>query len=641
MGFYFTPWVSDMLDLSGGCGSWNLSMNQGLAHLQATSYMNSCWTCGCGFSPYSSMGNGLEYLLDPSFAMWQTANGISSSNNLWGNNFGNFGNFFNPWQSNQTTPNNNKKKDDTPEERASKYDFNTLEELMNDYAKSIGGSAGDNLKDEIKNIKNDKDKSWKEKLDALKALYDRTLDKNSDKFKEFILKNNKLKLSVGINRDKFLTDLIRKSGYDYLIRGLKDDEKDYKISDMKDNFDRLCEADGNASALESVTSDNVLEVISSYNSNYVGGIAKDFVKGYDNISSNAKGKEAKNSIKTRQNTAVESLEHLIEALKTRANGIMDSLTSDAQTNLKTSIDNLQKCIKTDKEGQKSLDSKSFVDAFNKLYAQVRLAEVQKIELELDNMYKDMSNKKISSVVQLSKTTKEDLAKEIYNSTDTSNVDSLVDKIECEKPKDVEDVTLSGTHNNGSVQNEEEQEENEFEKAGLIGKTGDKLSDGTIVYESKDAKIGLPVGAPCVLEGDGVTELNHQQSIEYGILKEKVGELGHLDQEEKLALYLSYEDIGKLTAGVFYVVDKDNGIVRTISDVEYKAYLNAIGEEDAVELLINLGTIDEAKTGTTLRTAEIDGNEYQLYICKESDSRINLEKGKTYYIKDGEFIKYNV
>ena len=99
MGYNYIPWVSDMLDLSGGCGSWNLSMNQGLAHLQATAYMNSCWTCSCSFSPYSSMGTGLDYLLDPSFAMWQTANGISSSNNIWGNNFGNFGNLFtNPWQ---------------------------------------------------------------------------------------------------------------------------------------------------------------------------------------------------------------------------------------------------------------------------------------------------------------------------------------------------------------------------------------------------------------------------------------------------------------------------------------------------------------------------------------------------------------
>ena len=210
MGLFGTLWIQDMMDASNGFGSWQLSMNAGLAHMQASSFLNSCWSpSGFGFMPYSQL-DSMSYLLNPNFAAWQASTGNSSSNtssifgnwgginsgftstpgfNPWGNSWNNIGNTGNT--GNTDSP--EKEKDDENEEKAE-----DLKSVINEYAEYLTSSNnrtdrinGEKLLKEIEEI--EKKSSWKDVKEGLEGLYNKILNDDSVSYAKYIAQKTKRK----------------------------------------------------------------------------------------------------------------------------------------------------------------------------------------------------------------------------------------------------------------------------------------------------------------------------------------------------------------------------------------------------------------------------------------------------------------
>lgn len=542
MGFEYIPWISDMLDLSGGFGSRQLSMNQGLAHLQASAYMNSCWNVGGGFMPYNSFGNGMEFLLDPSFAMWQTSNGISSSANMYGNlnlgnysNFGNFGNFRLPWQ--QTPPSNNGggNSDLSPAEQTDKDKFTDLKTTIDNFANSIinnkdnepaaNVTKANRLKNRAKEIMDNKDKNWEEKLTELRSLYNTEIMGDSatkNKYKDFIKNNMTVKFEVNSKikdtngSNLALRALIQKTGYGNDVSGVN-------IDDIKKCLDALKKGENaNASALESINENNILEFLSAYNSKYNTGSGNNdficyFVSKYTALSP-----DKANDAESEQERALTSFNKVRNALIDRARGIADQLLEDASNNDKKYKSALEKAITELADAEVNNDIKG---KFNNLYAMVRMAEIKVIEREIDSRFcgdPSDGNNLPSALLNLSGETEADLEKEGI---------TTVPKVECKPVETMQIVEApegsSGSEGSGSASSTVTKTQSDMEKdfcdnedyKDCFEKTG-KVVDGKTVYKWTDGPMAgnseITAGTLFVIDDGKARKLTKPENRLYGV-----------------------------------------------------------------------------------------------------------------------------
>lgn len=487
MGYEYIPWISDMLDISDGFGSRQLSWNQGLAHLRASSLMNSCWTPSGGFSPYIGCGNGMEFLLNPSFAAWQTSMGISSSpNSCFGNgfnigNFGNFGNFgfgMNPWQTTPTNPSNGNNPQPGTTEARSKDEFNELKKILTDFANTLSATDKNTLLGNIDAIFKNKDMSWEDKLKELKNELKSLLNDptNRDAFRKYLMTHHKDKFSINSKLPSAeLERLIKYTGFDgdYNSSDVSADT----LSAIKNAIDQMQDNGVDLAPIE-LGNDDVIKVLSAYNTQYKsagGSLIEHLIEKYNNITDDARKLTATNAYIT-----------LANSLKNRAEGIKSRLDATSKANIEKAIEDLNKHVV---DGKLADTSRSAAD-FNNLYAMVRMAEALVIEQEVDARFGgdfiDDATLKPSAILGLAEATKTDLTAEGIT-TPTVAV-APVARLNITPRQTTPAEGNPPSVNTGVVSGDQATKEKEFEdnpdNTDCYSKTG-RIVDGKTVYKWTD------------------------------------------------------------------------------------------------------------------------------------------------------------
>jgi len=509
MGFEYIPWISDMLDLSGGFGSRQLSMNQGLAHLQASAYMNSCWNVGGGFMPYNSFGNGMEFLLDPSFAMWQTSNGISSSSNMFGGvnfgnlgNFGNFGNFTLPWQ--QTPPSNN------GGGSGNTYDAN--KDKCADYTNLLKGY--------IKYLNNDHDhREW---IAAANNIINKSITKDYTYENKY---NDLLELAKGIDKDN-LNDYIKEDMANFTLNGkslktrlfeagfegVKDDTVVKLADDYKKNLDKFKEDDTNLDTQDNnVTKDNIIPLLSYYNSNKGTALIQELNSKYGNPDKD----EAKENV-------IKAMNKLATKLKEKAEDCKNKYNEATQAKIETYINGLTELSKDANAGTRE----NFIKAFDNLYMTLRYAEAATIENDFNKLYGDIGAVaffKSDNANSVSVKTKSDLDGE--NLKGTENGEGVGPA--AHRANTLPEGSTSGSEGSGSASSTVTKTQSDMEKdfcdnedyKDCFEKTG-KAVDGKTVYKWTDEPMAgnpeITAGTLFVIDNGEARKLTMPEKRLYGV-----------------------------------------------------------------------------------------------------------------------------
>ena len=451
MGLFGTQWIQDMMDVSCGFGSWQLTMNAGLAHMQATSLINSCFSfSGFGFTPYSSMSS-MDYLLNPNFAAWQASNGISSNPASIFGNWGGMANSytggttFTPWGNTWTnnTPDSTgntgskKREEDKPYENKA----TDLKNLLNgyaDYLKKTGSGGnkteGENIEAEVKKYWDDSELSWQDISKKLDVLYKKIL--NNSTHKEYIANYIADKTEITIDGEpKNVKACLNKAGLN---------ESKYKniANTIKGDINTLDAEDPNIATLESAVRDaeTLLGVISAYNGSLIGDFCNKYNKDITDVNKKA--------------TASQPVIMAIETLIAEADSISKDLKDCAELN--NAVRELRKNVKN------GFNTDNLKTRFEKLYAAVRVAEAAIIEERIKAKYDTIDGDKLAKNLDFVNKTKEDLAEELHGSKNNiSQVNNLVGKITAKKETSVESVTgRGGTVDNGDVDEDMTPEERE-------------------------------------------------------------------------------------------------------------------------------------------------------------------------------------
>ena len=620
MGLFGTLWIQDMMDASNGFGSWQLSMNAGLAHMQATSLLNSCWTpSGFGFMPYSQL-DSMSYLLNPNFAAQQAMNGISSGSST--SIFGNWGGMnsgftnnpgFNPWGNSWNNIGNNGKTDDTDsperkEDAENEEQADDLKSVLNEYANYLTTSNnrtdrknGEKLLKEIEEI--EKKGSWEDVKNALEKLYNKTLTDNSASYAKYIAQKRDLEID-----GKTITDLIQNTGFENTTMIDKNEYISKAVADINKEINSMSKNGSRQDTLDSLCrdKDNILAVISYYNSSYSSTLIEDFVNKFND--SNTFNGDDVTGIK---DTAIGGLRTLINGLTLKAN----DLTSYVDEDTKESIENLIKELNDYNLSDDTIDD-GIITTFNDLYKLVRLAEVKKVENDIDAQYAELGNKKISDLLKLRQTTIMDLAKELSETDE--EVGALADSIEYVSAGHSVDVTNRDSNNgNGGIENNNNSAIQAYIDDGTLSDTGKTSADGLKIYVVEQEGLGLPKGTLCRLKnknGDRLMRLTSQEFIKYNLDAGVIEELGKING---LTIYSGLDNQGVIEEGRFYVLDGND--IRPASD------------EELEKIYLDYGDIKVVANTTTQ-----DNRQVYKYVGEDLEE---IKKNDLCYFENGELKKY--
>ena len=397
MGLNSTPWVPDMLDTTCSFGSMNLLWNQALADIQARVCMNVFNLCGFNFMAYPGSSSGLEFLLDPRYAWMQTFGKGNNGNIFDFSNFDSWNNGMDWFNKNDTPPSN---------DSGSSYDPNKakcddLIHLLDGFIKYLESTNDPAHREwvskakELKNKKTTKDYTYENKYnDLLKLCQDGI---NKDLLSNYLISEDSA-LNIGGVK---LRDLLRNAGHPDVLAE-KDEVKDI-AEDYKKDLDKFSENDTNLDAFDNrLTTSNVLAIIGHYNSNNAESLMKELKSKYDTVYKEGHiDKDANNKV-------IKAMNHVAGVLKSKAESRKNLYNPATQT----AINDLVKLLPIISENEQPTDA--FVNAFDKLYETLRLAEISVIEKDFNSLYKDIGvvplfEKNDSRSIQ--KKTQDDLAGE--------------------------------------------------------------------------------------------------------------------------------------------------------------------------------------------------------------------------------------
>ncbi len=386
-------WQPSLLayDLSSGSqwGSMNIHMNQAWADMQARSTLYMTPTMGFGnFMEYGMPNGGLNFLCDPGYTIgqwqWNQNNmggcgfgnfGMNGMN--WGNNpWGNFG-----WQGGNTSGSNPSAA--TPEERAAQKKYNKLLALVKQLASDDSKlpAARKEALDEI--AKHPVGKTYKEKLESLKAEYNRV---SKEDIKKFLTSNAAKSFTTdgSTNNANSFYNKLQKVGFEFEnsavdseVSGLYD-----VISQIKDTQENYQNNNILADLAAKTGTYDILDVISSWNTQKKDSTGEEkriitlIKKGYDALPSGETGNGARSSVKTGV------ISPIVNGLIDRARGLKSGLDSASQTKLTEAMTKLERAYNnTDATVDPNLST-----AFDELYVLTRKAAIAQLRAEIKEAY---------------------------------------------------------------------------------------------------------------------------------------------------------------------------------------------------------------------------------------------------------------
>lgn len=386
-------WQPSLLayDLSNGSqwGSMNIHMNQAWADMQARSTLYMTPTMGFGnFLEYGMPNGGLNFLCDPGYTIgqwqWNQNNmggcgfgnfGMNGMN--WGNNpWGNFG-----WQGGNTSGSNPSAA--TPEERAAQKKYNKLLALVKQLASDDSKlpAARKEALDEI--AKHPVGKTYKEKLESLKAEYNRVSKEDIKKFltskaaKSFTTDGSTNNANSFYNKLQKVGFEFENSAVDSEVSGLYD-----VISQIKDTQENYQNNNILADLAAKTGTYDILDVISSWNTQKKDSTGEEkriitlIKKGYDALPSGETGNGARSSVKTGV------ISPIVNGLIDRARGLKSGLDSASQTKLTEAMTKLERAYNnTDATVDPNLST-----AFDELYVLTRKAAIAQLRAEIKEAY---------------------------------------------------------------------------------------------------------------------------------------------------------------------------------------------------------------------------------------------------------------
>ena len=440
-----STWLSDMLSATP-FGSMNLMYNQCYADSTARWYMNNPWTNNFAFSPYS-FNMGFNSFLNPIISWNFTAQNIFGNCGAW-----NVQQPFSPWGWYQQTTNNNSNSNTTdPTEDMYKDRYNKLYNIVKAILIDDGGDEDDRVANGELTAKINgcsKKKTYKEKYEALKALYvEYEVD---DKDLQAYLEKSNLKISIGKTQSDKATiyNLLLDSGYRELSPL---DKTTTAVNNIESQIKALGNSQGDLSALE-ISKTDVLAVISAYNDTK-GDLIDKVMTAVNGISNDQQ-----------RGTAESCVQSLITALTSRANDLKDSKYLDEKT--KENITEAIKALNAKTIG----NTEDFKMAFNDLYVLTRLANARIIEKSLNNQF-GFLKQGIGGFV--TENTIKDLEDENIK---TSGIDSLKSQIK------IAESTGRRRSDNIDDKDTTQQQIEKLEKAGYIAKVPDAKVEECQVYK---------------------------------------------------------------------------------------------------------------------------------------------------------------
>lgn len=386
-------WQPSLLayDLSSGSqwGSMNIHMNQAWADMQARSTLYMTPTMGFGnFMEYGMPNGGLNFLCDPGYTIgqwqWNQNNmggcgfgnfGMNGMN--WGNNpWGNFG-----WQGGNTSGSNPSAV--TPEERAAQKKYNKLLALVKQLASDDSKlpAARKEALDEI--AKHPVGKTYKEKLESLKAEYNRV---SKEDIKKFLTSNAAKSFTTdgSTNNANSFYNKLQKVGFEFEnsavdseVSGLYD-----VISQIKDTQENYQNNNILADLAAKTGTYDILDVISSWNTQKKDSTGEEkriitlIKKGYDALPSGETGNGARSSVKTGV------ISPIVNGLIDRARGLKSGLDSASQTKLTEAMTKLERAY----NNTGATVDPNLSTAFDELYVLTRKAAIAQLRAEIKEAY---------------------------------------------------------------------------------------------------------------------------------------------------------------------------------------------------------------------------------------------------------------
>ncbi len=381
----------DLTNMSFGApmSAMNLHMNQAWADMQARSTLYMTPTMDFNnFTSYGMPSGGMNFLVDPNFTIGQCQ--WNNNNNCgfnWGNFNGGFGNMSNPWGNfgwNGGNTSGSGSTAQTPEERAAQKKYNKLLSLVKQLASDDSKlpAARKEALDEI--AKHPIGKTYEEKLNNLKAEYDRV---NKDEIKKFLASKASIKFGIaGENATEANSFYGKLEGVGYEFDNSKVDSEISGLYDVISQIKDTQENYQNSSILADLAARtgtyDILDVISSWNTQKKDSTAGDkriidlIKKGYDALPSGETGNPARNSVKTGVISPV------VNGLINRARDLKDSLDSASQAKITAAMTKLETAYNNTND---KVDP-NMSAAFDELYVLTRKAAIAQLRAEIKESY---------------------------------------------------------------------------------------------------------------------------------------------------------------------------------------------------------------------------------------------------------------
>jgi len=427
--------------------SMNLHMNQAYTHMQTfpSLFMTQQYSFD-NYTPYSSSYSN-SFLLDPRYTLMQGAWGTPAWDSApWNNPNGGWNNW-SPWGGNWGGSSSISSSSSTdPEQIKYKEKYEKLSRLAKQLEKYDGLSNEERrtLSAAINNTKGTNEEKFDRLLKAYKSISKETV--------KGFLKDEGANLAVidpstsagkDSSKNNFYSRLTN-AGFEYKSTSTDDEVENFHNSIKND----LAANDGNASTAAGViaklgTSIDVLDFISSYNSNYKNG------RIIDHISAN--WSKVKGEMRPTISSTI--IDPLVKALVSKAQEVKKSLDEDSQEAIRVAIEELEKA----KSNSKTSINNNLSSAFDRLYLLTRSGAMEKVKNDAIAYYGEIDSGVFNSSL-FDTEYKNDLEEEGFEDSDIEDAQVTISEKEAKKTK-----KATETEDSDEVDEVDETEETPEEK----------------------------------------------------------------------------------------------------------------------------------------------------------------------------------
>lgn len=371
----------------------NLHMNQVACDMQVWPSLFQTQTYS--FNNYIPYGGSYSnsYLTDPMYTIRQASWGTPAwNNNLW-NNPMNGGWNWTPWGNNGITSGSSSSNSSDPEEIKHSEKYNKLKKLVEQLEKYeyLSNEEKRTLSAALKDTKGTNQEKFEKLLKAYNSI-------GKDKVEDFLVNANGLAVKdtsttegKDTSKNNFYYQLTQ-AGFEYKNKTMDDEVENFYNSIKNELKENSGKAEKACAVVNALDNSNILDFISSYNSNYKADAL------FEHIGNNWK------KVKGEMATSVSSqiIDPLADKLIAKAQEVSDYLDDDAQDEIKKAIEELE----TAKSKSKKSVNSNLSSAFNRLYLLTRLGATAKLRNDAIAYYGEIDSKVFDDKLFNKKVTKD-------------------------------------------------------------------------------------------------------------------------------------------------------------------------------------------------------------------------------------------